>query len=234
MRGTDWSNYQPVPSDSDCAALLAAGFTFAIVGLQQPGHAQQQIDALRAGGITVEDCYLESNPAPPLPDVARVWVAVERGSGFEDEAAIDAALAYIAQEGKAAGSYSSPYEISLLGLTAAFAGKYADLPKWIADYDGVAAPLAGAAIKQYSGNGLIPGIAYALDLDFQEDVPEEPTVEIRELDQSETIDAFTHIAERLGMELNDQNGETMVEVTAGAPKPVPAGYHGWFIVTRDT
>ncbi len=172
MKGTDWSNWQPVPSAADCAALLAAGFTFAIVGLQNPDHGEAQAAVLRTFGITVEDCYVENTAFPRIPGgMKRGWVAVEQGSGFTDEDAIDSQLEYVTSQGLEAGIYTSPYEIALLGLEAAFAGKYADLPKWIASYDGVAAPLAGAAMKQYSGSGQVPGIAYELDLDYREDAP---------------------------------------------------------------
>lgn len=170
MLGTDWSNYQPIPSQADCETLIAAGYTFAIVGLQDPDHGEAQAVVLRAFGITVEDCYIESLPNPRIPNgMKRGWVAVETGSGFVTENAIDAQLDWLWQHGLEAGIYTSPYQIALLGLTDAFEGKYAAVPRWIADYDDDPSTLAGAAVKQYSGDGHIPGLGYPVDLDFRED-----------------------------------------------------------------
>ncbi len=244
-RGTDWSNFQPVPSPEDVAALLAAGFTFAIVGLQQPGHAVQQIAALRAGGVTVDDCYMESNPAPPLPDVNRIWVAVESGSGFEHEASIDQALAYVASQGKAAGIYTSDYMVSLLGLEAAFAGKYAAVLKWIASYDNEPSTLPPqASMKQYTGAGQITGIAYQLDLDSRsadpDIAPNQPNVQISEqgadvqvqtLNQADAIAAFNVVAARLGHEITGDAGERVELVT---DPPPPAGYKKYLFTLRDS
>lgn len=170
--GADWSNFQPIPTPEDCAALLAAGITFAVVGNQRIDYAVEQMNALRAGGIAVEDSYMENEPHRLLTGgIKRIWVAVETGSGFTDEAAIDDALAYIEQAGCTAGIYTSPYMITALGLEAAFAGKYAAVQRWIADYDDDPSPLGGAAMKQYSEHGQIPGLAYELDLNYREEEP---------------------------------------------------------------
>ncbi len=229
MKLTDWSNFQPVPSQADCDALLAAGFTGAIVGLQQPGHALKQLTALRANGVTVDDCYMESNPTPAIPDVSRVWVAVETRSGFTTEDEIDSAIAFIMEAGKLPGIYTSTFMIESLGLEAAFAGKYANIPRWYADYDGDETPPADYAMKQYSGGSLIPGIAYELDLDSRQDAPATIPSWVAELtanggdvksepmDQGDVIATTNQAFERFGHVLAHDAGEDIVRVTDPPP-----------------
>ncbi len=174
MKLVDVSNYQPIPSPADCDALKAFGVTGAIIGLQQPAHGDEQADAFRANGITVEDCYLENTANPAIPaGMKRGWVAVETGSGFNDEAAIDAQLAYLAAQGLAGGLYTSRSMIAQFGLTEAVAGKYANVQLWLADYDHDDTTLpAGAWMKQYAGGEIpVPGLGYQIDLNYREDAP---------------------------------------------------------------
>ena len=176
-RGTDFSNYQPIPSDGDIAALKAAGQgDFAVVGNQWPGHGRDQIAAFRAGGIPVTETYMESNPGPLVDDgIATVWIAIEAGSGFTDEASIDVALAKVAALGREAGFYTSAYQLEQLGLAPLFelGQKYAGHRRWYAGYDGVPS-LAGlppsVTMKQYQV-GTIAGMGYELDQNYREDAP---------------------------------------------------------------
>lgn len=167
-KGTDWSNFQPIPMQADVDALRAAGQAdFAIVGLQDPDHGEAQAVVLRALGIPVEDCYVENMPNPRIPaGVVRGWVAVEDGSGFTTQADVDVQLAYLTAQGLQAGVYSSRTMLAKYAINVT-------CPLWLADYDDTPAPLAGAAIKQYSGDGQIPGLAYTLDLDYRDDAPQE-------------------------------------------------------------
>lgn len=233
VRGTDWSNYQPIPDEATCQALRDAGFTFAIVGLQNPDHGRAQTDALRAGGITVEDCYLENTPFPPIPaGMKRGWVAVEDSSGFHNEAAANAQLDYLRSQGLEAGIYTSVEMLRKYGLTDLLMGAWAGVPFWFANYSwwwSDKLPLR-ASMVQYSGSGVIPGIDYQLDLNYRPET--EDTVEIRALDQAESIAALNKAAEVHGMAINDNNGFTIVEVVSGSPVPLQPGQRAYLFVTN--
>jgi len=233
MRGTDWSNYQPVPDSATCAALLDGGYTFAIVGFQNPDIARAQVDALRAGGITVEDCYIENTPCPPLSSgLKRGWVAVEDGSGFQNRDAVNAQLDYLRSQGLVAGIYTSVTMLEKYGLLGLLETEWAGVPLWLANYSQWWANNvpAGAAMVQYSGSGVIPGVPYVLDLNYREEV--EDAVEIRPLDQAESIEALNKAAEAHGMAINDNNGFTIVEVVSGSPVPLAPGQRAYLFVTR--
>lgn len=238
MKLSDWSNYQPIPLPQDCAALLAAGFTGAIVGLQYSASAFAQTAALRTGGIVVEDCYIEDTPNPVIPSgMLRGWVAVEDGSGFTDEASVRAQLDYLTSNGLEAGIYSSRYMLDKYHLDDTFSS----LPLWLSDYqDQYAYALpAGASMVQYSGSGVIPGLSYQIDLNYRPDAPQEADValEIRTLDQGESIAAINAAGASLGSALND-DGVTVVEVTGGLPEDVakylPAGGHSYLFTTKGS
>lgn len=66
--------------------------------------------------------------------------------------------------------------------------------------------------------------------------PEEPDVEVRTLDQAESIAAIESAGRSLGSALND-DGVTVVEVTSGLPadvaKYLPAGGHAYLFTTKD-
>lgn len=235
-RGVDFSNYQPVPSDADCQALVAAGITFAVVGLQVPSHASAQVDALRAHGIAVEDCYIENTAFPWLPaGMKRGWVAVETGGGFYTEQAIEDQLAYLRANGLEAGLYTSAYMLEHLGLTSVLGQKWWEVPLWLADYDGVDTLPWDIAMKQYSGSGRIPGIGYDLDLNVRHDPPAaiqipEEAVQLRSLNPDETVQAADAEYALFSDVMFDQKGASKYEVTGslptdqnGVPVRVPAG-----------
>lgn len=65
------------------------------------------------------------------------------------------------------------------------------------------------------------------------DTTQEVEVEIRQLDQGESIAALNKAAAVHGMAINDQNGETVVEITKGSPIQPPPGGHVYAFTTKD-
>lgn len=57
-------------------------------------------------------------------------------------------------------------------------------------------------------------------------------VEIRQLDQAESIDALNRAAEAHGKAINDNDGFTIVEVTKGSPVPLASGQRAYLFVTN--
>ena len=60
----------------------------------------------------------------------------------------------------------------------------------------------------------------------------EATVEIRALDQAESIDALNRAAEAHGKAINDNDGFTIVEVVSGSPVPLQPGQRAYLFVTN--
>lgn len=70
-------------------------------------------------------------------------------------------------------------------------------------------------------NGRIPWSRY-----------EEDDVQIRALDQAESIEALNKAAEVHGKAINDNDGFTIVEVVAGSPVPLAPGQRAYLFVTN--
>lgn len=200
VRGIDISpTFQPLPfpTPDDCAALLAAGRTFALVGLQNNDipTARQQIIAFRNAGIAVPGVILENcDPAYALGAITDLrvdpWyaiVAAERDSGFTTEDATDRALNEAQQRGLVRVIYTSAEAVNELGLST--------VTKWAADgvllfnayyfLDGDRDEFAPvdfcgwtqAWMQQTSGGTVaIPGVATPLDHDYTEATFPMPTV----------------------------------------------------------
>lgn len=224
--GIDISNYQGIPTASDAQALLAAGFTFAVVGLQDPDHGEGQAIALRAAGITCEDCYVENTSSPRIPaGMVRGWVAVEDGSGFTTADAVNGQLSWLQINGLQAGIYTSPVMLAKYGLTDAFDG----VPRWYANYNGTAANVPGAVMTQYDVSP-IPGVTFAdtLDVDYRDDVAQEDEDSLANrtvVEGSQDIAIVNDVvAKALGdLVAGNQSGGVTAYVRRGPSVDLPAG-----------
>lgn len=186
----DLSNHQGAIAAAVVAALRAAGVEKVIVGLQYPGEpypvgvAHQQLQTLIDGGMPHLEVYFESTPcdrawgnvAQFAGRIERAWVACETGSAFEDNATIDAALAFADALNlpKQAGIYSAAWWWNVKMAGSWYSGR----PLWVANYDEAQniafAPFGGwtsCDMKQFSEHFEIPGVGFEVDASYYQDEP---------------------------------------------------------------
>jgi hypothetical protein len=249
----DLSNFQSQFKSADSEACRAQGVEAVIIGRQRQNRdyeAGQAAATLDAGMRIIGEYWISVGGVwpEPLPESRFIAVDVEPGSEFIDEFAIDNALGRIRSTGRIPVIYSSRWAWDALGLRGVT--KYGDqgIALWNAHYDGEADGFTlpyrfggweECVIDQFTDRAEF-GIGYPLDENaisdefWQRCYPsEEADVEIRQLDQAESIAALNAAASAHGMAINDQEGLTVVEVTAGSPVQPPPGGHVYLFTTKD-
>lgn len=213
----DSVNYRAIPEGSE----LVAGYVDGRISRWPdeawdafPGRILVRIAVLAS---TDDGQVLDVETGNATPDEVPGWLAMRRA------ASVDPTVYGNAE--------------TIRDVTAVCIAQGVTLPHFmVADYDRDPTIPDGCVAKQY-WEDKAANIDYSSVADYWPgiDAPQEADVEIRTLDQGESIAAINAAAASLGSALND-DGVTVVEVTGGLPdevtKYLPAGGHAYLFTTK--